>query len=482
LKDDLLWSRLTARQPTATRERDEEHRFVPSTRNPSPLADSDEFSSDFTDLSPPSSQFAFSPATWTPQESQQISPIPPTVTPSYLLDNTDMADITNCSFTGKPEDEDPQDFMNRLERIILMKTGLTEADKVRFLELSLKAKSPAAAWFATLTDGSKKSFAAARTAFEVRWPVKATTEKTTAEKQALLDETVLKISDLGKRVAASAGGEEELTHIVWADKVERLAGDIPDTNNLLVVSTRKRLPKPVVKLIGLKAMTWKELADAVRSITLEELMEKLEEERDLVRYALASRATAPNTPSKALGAALQGISIAQQPRLFPTNSYSQTETNPRAPYTAERPAHERLSDVLTKALPIHPKNAEGVAQYNAQIIFWQSTYGQSGKGPNESRPYPLSPGTVPVASGECWKCGQRTHHPGPCVAPSVPALETKWRSIAQTIRKRAETAALPTTSVNLVAEESDEVYTYEADELAHLQRLVNQGKAEGSSM
>ena len=373
--------------------------------------------------------------------------------------------------------------MNRLERIILMKTGLTEPEKIRFLELSLKAQSPAAAWFVTLTDGSKKSFATVRTAFEVRWPVKATTQKTTAEKQALLDETILKSSDLGKRVAASVGGEEELSHVVWADKVERLAGDIPDTNNLLVVSTRKKLPKAIVKLIGLKAMTWKELTDAVRGITLEELMEKLEEERDLIRYALASRTTAPNTPSKALGTALQSISIAQQPtRLFPTNSYHQTETNPRTPFTAERPAHERLSDVLTKALPLHPKNAEGIAQYNIQIAFWQSTYGQSGKGPNESRPYPLTPGTVPVASGECWKCGQRTHHPGPCSAPFVPALETKWRSIAQTIRKRAEAAAVPAVNVNLVAEESDQIYTYDDDELAHLQQLVNQGKAEGSSM
>lgn len=81
-----------------------------------------------------------------------------------------MADITNCLFTGKPEDQNPQNFMNCLERIILMKTGLTEPEKVRFLELSLKAQSPVAVWFVTLTDGSKKSFAAVHTAFEARWP------------------------------------------------------------------------------------------------------------------------------------------------------------------------------------------------------------------------------------------------------------------------------------------------------------------------
>ena len=248
-----------------------------------------------------------------------------------------MADISTCSFTGKPEDQDPQDFMNKLERIILMKTGLTETDKVRFLELSLKAKSPAAAWFITLQKADKATFAAARDAFELRWPVKAITEKTTAERQALLDETVLKVSDLGRRVAASVGAEEELSHVVWADKVERLAADIPDTNNLLVASTQKKLPKPLLKLVGLKPMTWRELADAVRSVTLEELMEKVEEERELTRYTLA----VPNTPSKALGSAFQNINIAPQSQsrgLLPSQ-YHIAETNPSQIQVLVRTSH-----------------------------------------------------------------------------------------------------------------------------------------------
>ena len=120
--------------------------------------------------------------------------------------------------------------------------------------------------------------------------------------------------------------------------------------------------------------------------------------------------------------------------------------------------------------------------YGRERKVLQSTHGQNGKGPNETRPYPLTPGMVPVASGECWRCGHRTHHPGPCPAPLVPALETKWRSIAQTIRKRAETAATPAVSVNLVAEDSSEVHMYHPEELAYLQHLANQGKGEGSSM
>ena len=312
-------SRLTPRSSLADIVRDDSDRYVPQTRTTSPVRtspfeDSDESYEppESTDISSESSDFTFSPAIWTPQELGFITPPIPyiltSITPEINLDDNEMTDTSTIFFTGKPEDQDPQDFMNRIERLILMKSGLSETDKVRFLELSIKTKSPADAWISTLTGADKASFKAIRAAFELRWPAKPIMEKTTAEKQALLDETILKPSDLGKRVAASIGAEEELTHVVWADKVERLAGDIPDTNNLLVASTRKKLPKPLLKLVGLKPMTWKQFADAVREISVEELMEKVEEERDaLPRYTTAM----PNTPSKVLGAAFQGITLAQ---------------------------------------------------------------------------------------------------------------------------------------------------------------------------
>ena len=102
-----------------------------------------------------------------------------------------MADTVSAFFTGKPEDQDPQDFMNRIERTILMKLGLSETEKVRFFELSVKTKSPDDAWLSTLTAADKVSFKTLRLAFEICWPVKPITDKTTAEKQALLDETTL---------------------------------------------------------------------------------------------------------------------------------------------------------------------------------------------------------------------------------------------------------------------------------------------------
>ena len=171
----------------------------------------------------------------------------------------------------------------------------------------------------------------------------------------------------GRTVACSMGGQGGEAH--WRHT---------STNNLLVTATHKKLPKALLKLVGLKHMTWKQFTDAVREVTLEELMEKIEEERDTAtRYAPAI----PNTPSKALGAAFQNIALTQQPQLNQTSQYP----TPCALFNtySERPAHKRLADILSKALPLQPNNAEGLATYNKQIATWQATHSQGGKGPTD---------------------------------------------------------------------------------------------------
>ncbi|KAF8808216.1 hypothetical protein BYT27DRAFT_7099848 [Phlegmacium glaucopus] len=192
---------------------------------------------------------------------------------------------------------------------------------------------------------------------------------------------------------------------------------------------------------------------------------------------------APHTPSKALGAAFQNINIAPQQHTPLASQYQPQRNQPaaRTPFSTfvERPAHEQLANVLSKALPIQPNNPEGLATYNNQVANWHATYGQNGKGPSKTRPYPLTPGSAPVASGKCWTCGYCSHHPRPCSQPAVPTFKAKWRLIAQTIRKRAEVAAAAATNVNIVALESAKIQMYDANELAHLQQLANQGKQMG---
>lgn len=116
------------------------------------------------------------------------------------------------------------------------------------------------------------------------------------------------------------------------------------------------------------------------------------------------------------------------------------------------------------ALPIQPKTPAGKVAYQAQVAKWSA---QNGDRPvNKMRPYPLSPGTLPVASGECWKCRYTGHHGPDCPDPNlVLVIEQKWRSIAATIsRCTGSTAAM--VAVNLVTE--DGTYIDQAEYDAHV--------------
>lgn len=107
------------------------------------------------------------------------------------------------------------------------------------------------------------------------------------------------------------------------------------------------------------------------------------------------------------------------------------------PATQYRPDADCLVDMKRLALPIHPNTPGGWVAYQAQVAQWVVT--SQGRPVNEIRPYPLSPGTLPVAYGECWKCGHVGHLSSACLSTlQVPALEQKWRSIAASIKRRAE--------------------------------------------
>ena len=113
---------LVLSQTLDNEERDIGDNYLLSIGNTSPIADSDESqstSTDFSDVSTPSMRFTFFPASWTPQELGHITMPIPSLFPYFQhkvsLDDDEMADNIPIFFTGKPEDQDPQDFMNRIE-------------------------------------------------------------------------------------------------------------------------------------------------------------------------------------------------------------------------------------------------------------------------------------------------------------------------------------------------------------------------------
>lgn len=389
---------------------------------------------------------------------------------------------------GEQEGENPQDFMNGLELSFMQKTAVAEADKIKTFRLKLKAGSVAKEWFTALPPADKATWALLLAAFEKRWPERTTPAKTREEKQTELKQAVLKEGQLGQK--EKVNGVDEWSHIAWADRVQRLAEAIPDDQGLLVAETRDKMPAVLRKLVSAEHSTWTSFCDAVRKVSLTALREAIEFEARLVTKADLERAQF-NTPSKGLARIMQSTTLSPripQPNFQPVSTHSQPRPTPatlqsnqgRQPAVAFRPDAERLPDLLRLALPIHPDTPAGRALYAIQVTLWQTLSG--GRAPNELRPYPLSPGSSPVASGECWTCGFTGHMRMACTGQPIPPLETRWRSIATSIKTRAAAAGAAVNFVNVDASEEGELVSgSELEEFLAWKSLRNQGKAEGSS-
>jgi hypothetical protein len=183
-------------------------------------------------------------------------------------------------FWGDDEhkEENPQDFINSIEIIFLQKTNVTDTQKLWVFHLYLKAGSVAKQWWNALPVTSNDTWEHLLLAFKARWPDKTPTVKTMEEKQAELKRTKIMEEDIRKRVKIR--GVEEFAHVVWADKIKKLATAIPDTNGLLIGNIWRLMPKTLQKVTGLGHTDWASFCRAVHTATLTQIDEAKEEERE----------------------------------------------------------------------------------------------------------------------------------------------------------------------------------------------------------
>ena len=106
-------------------------------------------------------------------------------------------------------------------------------EKINYFETWLKSRLASKQWFKDLEGVKKATWKDLCTVFKEWWPERPIVQKTTAEKQAELEGERITEGELGTKVKVNR--VEVYTHIVWANKVEKLANTIPDNNNLLVV-------------------------------------------------------------------------------------------------------------------------------------------------------------------------------------------------------------------------------------------------------
>ena len=401
---------------------------------------------------------------------------------------------TLTKFSGDDEHDDkiPQDFMDSIEILFIRTPSATDAQKLRAFKLHLRSGSVAKQWWIALPTNRKDTWERLAQAFQAKWPVKTPTVKTIEEKRTALEGTRITEEEIGTRVKIR--GVEELAHVIWADKIERLAAAIPDTNGLLIGNIRKTMPKILQKVTGSGHTDWASFCNAVRTATLTQIDEAKEEEKEArnLREEMKKLQELRNAPTRDLTNTFQRLTMgtsAPAPR-FPTprtqpltqthNAYRQfaNPTPPQPAYRPNRPPAVCMEDVTRLALPIHPDTQAGRASYNSQVMQWNTNNPRQFV--SELQPYPLSPGTSPVASGECWKCGHQGHFGPNCDAPSqIPQLEQRWRSIAATIKRNSNTTT--TGNVNYVTTDDAWLSREEYDRRVIANFLAEQGKEQGSS-
>ncbi|KIK01686.1 hypothetical protein K443DRAFT_6740 [Laccaria amethystina LaAM-08-1] len=136
-------------------------------------------------------------------------------------------------FTGEDNDTiDPRDFLKKVQHYLMVMMWDDE-EKVDYFEMWLKSGSTAKQWFKDLKVTKKAMWKELCITFKEQWPERPTLQKSTAEKQAELEGERIIEAELGTKVKVN--GTEVYAHITWANKVEKLAKEIPGDNNILVV-------------------------------------------------------------------------------------------------------------------------------------------------------------------------------------------------------------------------------------------------------
>ncbi len=135
-------------------------------------------------------------------------------------------------------------------------------------------------------------------------------------------------------------------------------------------------------------------------------------------------------------------------------AYQMTPTSTSRPFGPTSGANNASISVPTGPFS---NNAAGMGQYNnAVTLFYQKFGANATSGMN--RPFPLTPGTLPVGSFECWSCGKSGHMRQNCTGPFVPDNEQRFRGIAsQSVRKQE-----PPQPIRMISNQSTPYDSYDS--------------------
>jgi hypothetical protein len=410
-----------------------------------------------------------------------------------------MANVANIEPFGGELDGNvqPKDFLKTFRRTMRNLSITSDKERIECFMDYLASDSPAEEWY--IDEGSKEtSWQGFEASFIARFPGAEAAKKTKSELEREILDMRLGTEELNKTETHLGVAVE--THKIFADKLLDLAKRAKvEKTTTSIWQVRDNLPNILKSKIGESQTDWIAFCKAIKDVDpshirdgvkkhTERIAERQATEARLARIEQATTSRPPS-PTAVIRAQLSRTTITGQqppqqqtyaPRQNTATAMGVNQANlyrppqPRPPATEEQKAkiRERIAAWL-----VQPNSQQGFEAYAEQIRQWRRLYGDDARA-SENTGFPLTPGTAPPCSGECYNCGLVGHDRRNCTATeALNARERAWRSICGSVLGHAGTRRL-TAQVNAVGNATDDMAMW----LGTTPRFYSaQGNGEGPS-
>lgn len=360
-------------------------------------------------------------------------------------------------------DKNPKQFWNNVEEYL---EGCKESVKCKRVARLWGMDLAVEAWYEGLEPSMKSSWEALAAVFDAKWNKRAKHTLSDANLLAILqrdtptDQQMIKLTTMNdKPVPKLFSWWRTTNNLVLTHRIPNNLGE-RFCKGLKAIALRDMLPE---------VSTWEELDTAIQAVSLMKLSDRLtlfamttrepmQEKGALPTPVAGELKTHTNVPMEDVICAVQVLNLGNtnlvshvQQALYHTQVSTPRWTGPLLNAVRARPAapiqmrlqpKQCMAIIRQNVLAPQLNTEEGRATYEKQKVDWHAKY--TDNRPNEYWPYPLTPGTFPVASGECWKCGQHRHPElptGQCPGPYVPVPENNWHALAGLVEGDVRRAA-----------------------------------------
>ena len=172
--------------------------------------------------------------------------------------------------------KNPQDFIKKFESKDL-KDAMSEEKKMTAFSNRLNFGNTTEEWFKAIPVGHRDTWAKVKAAFTIHWPKKVASSRSTHDKSNLLKGHLSKESELG--IWQEEDGQDELSHVIWANKILTLANNVPDPAGLLIPEVHHLLPEVICDCIGSDFATWGMFTDTIKAISKSSIDDALAKEK-----------------------------------------------------------------------------------------------------------------------------------------------------------------------------------------------------------